>query len=302
MPIPDFQSVILPLLTLASDRQTHQIGEVVQGLAQNFRLTEQERNELLPSGRVSKFRNRVEWARSYLRAAGLLQSAGRGVFRITDRGISILKEKPGRIDTKLLERYPEFVAFQGRPAEPTETATGETVSTQTPEELLESSYLAIRKSLAEELLQRVLGAPPVFFEKLVIDLLVAMGYGGSREDAGQAVGRPGDEGIDGIIKEDRLGLDVIYVQAKRWKETVGRPIVEGFAGSLEGHRARKGVFITTSDFTKQARDYTERIETKIVLIDGEQLASLMIDHGIGVTEERTFVVKKIDSDYFGDTE
>jgi len=305
MPIPDFQSAMLPVLRLAQDGKDHTLREAVEAIAVEFKATEEERNELLPSGRQRRLHNRVGWAKTYLQKAGLLEPNGRGRFRITPRGREVLQRRPSRIDMKFLEQFPEYNAFaalrhDAAEAEPSELELPS--ATETPEEILEESYQELRRRLADELLDRIKACDPKFFEKLVVDLLVTMGYGGSRKDAGQAVGQSGDEGIDGIIKEDRLGLDVVYIQAKRWTNTVGRPVVQAFAGSLEGQRARKGVLITTSDFSREARDYVRQIEKKIVLIDGGELAKLMIDHGVGVTEVVTYTVKKLDLDYFGDEE
>jgi restriction system protein len=295
MAVPDFQALMLPLLQIAGDDGDHHLSDAIDALAVQFRLSEEERRELLPSGRQAKFDNRVGWARTYLKKAGLLDSTGRGTFRIAERGLDVLKGSPPSIDVRFLARYPEFVEFKkATKREPEGEETG-----QTPEEALELGYQNLTRSLAQDLLERIKSCSPRFFENLVVDLLVAMGYGGSRKDAGQAVGQSGDGGIDGIIKEDKLGLDVVYVQAKRWEASVGRPIVQAFAGSLEGQRARKGVFITTSQFSPDARDYVTRIEKKIVLIDGQQLAQLMIDHGVGVTELASYTVKKVDMDYFG---
>lgn len=234
-----------------------------------------------------------------------MEPNGRGRFRITARGREVLQRKPSRIDMKFLEQFPEYTAFAAlsRTAPEAEPSAPEPLAaTETPEELLDESYQELRRRLADELLDRIKACDPQFFEKLVVDLLVTMGYGGSRKNAGQAVGQSGDEGIDGIIKEDRLGLDVVYIQAKRWTHTVGRPMVQAFAGSLEGQRARKGVLITTSDFSREARDYVRQIEKKIVLIDGGELAKLMMDHGVGVAEVATYTVQKLDLDYFGDEE
>lgn len=307
MTIPDYQSMMLPLLQLAGDGQEHVIGDVIERLAEYFQLTDEDRRELLPSGQQARFDNRVHWARSYLKQAALLESAGRGRFRITSRGIDVLNARPDFINIAFLRQFDEFREFQSRghrnnqigqeevPAESTE-------STETPEERLESSYQALRRGLAQELLRRIMECSPRFFERLVVQLLVAMGYGGSLQDAGKAIGQSGDGGIDGIIKEDRLGLDALYIQAKRWEGTVGRPVVQTFAGSLQGVRARKGVLITTSTFSKEARDYVERIDSKIVLIDGEQLAQYMIDFGIGVAEVATYTIKRIDTDYFDEQE
>jgi restriction system protein len=301
VPIPDFQTLTLPLLVVISDGQEHSRQEVADILAQQFNLSEQEREELLPSGRQSRFANRVAWTKSYLKMAGLLESTGRGKYRITPRGVEVLRNKPSRIDIKFLMQFPEFAATRNSPRQTTiPDNTNGSDHTQTPEEVLEASYQNLRRALAQELLERIKQESPRFFETLVIDLLVAMGYGGSRKDAGEAVGQTGDGGIDGIIKEDKLGLDAIYVQAKRWEGTVGRPVVQAFAGSLEGQRARKGVLITTSQFSQDARDYVGKIEKKIVLIDGDQLTQLMIDHNIGVAEVAHYSIKRIDQDYFSE--
>lgn len=302
MTIPDFQTLMLPVLQVASDNQEHVVSDVIDALASYFGLSNDERRELLPSGRQFRFDNRVHWAAAYLRKAGLLQSTGRGRFCITARGIQVLESNPSGIGRKFLEQFPEFVEFQSKSRHADEPQDADAEPEQTPEEILETSYQGLRNELAQELLARIMTCSPRFFERLVVDLLVAMGYGGSRKDAGQAVGQTGDGGIDGIIKEDRLGLDIVYIQAKRWDQNIGRPIVQAFAGSLEGYRARKGVLITTSQFSKDARDYVDRIEKKIVLIDGQQLAQYMIDYGIGVAEVATYVVKKVDTDYFGDAE
>ncbi|MBZ4409527.1 restriction endonuclease [Myxococcus sp. XM-1-1-1] len=305
MAIPDFQSAMLPILRLAQDGRDHTLRETVESIASEFKATEEERNELLPSGRQRRLHNRVGWAKTYLQKAGLLEPNGRGRFRITARGQEVLQRRPSRIDMKFLEQFPEYNAFAAlRHEASNEQASAPEVpsSTETPEEILEDSYQELRRRLADEVLERIKACDPKFFEKLVVDLLVTMGYGGSRKDAGQAVGQSGDEGIDGIIKEDRLGLDVVYIQAKRWTKPVGRPVVQAFAGSLEGQRARKGVLITTSAFSRDAREYVRQIEKKIVLIDGGELAKLMIDHGVGVTEVATYTVKKLDLDYFGEDE
>jgi restriction system protein len=272
---------------------------VIDILADSFQLSPEDRSELLPSGRQFRFDNRVHWARSYLKQAGLLQNTGRGKFRVTERGLNVLNTNPQYIDQVYLQQFPEFLEFKHRNNKP-ETAVEEIEpeTTQTPEEVLEASYQSLRNKLAQEIIERIMTCSPRFFERLVVDLLVRMGYGGSRKDAGRAIGQSGDGGVDGIINEDRLGLDVVYIQAKRWEGTVGRPVVQAFAGSLEGFRAKKGVMITTSAFSKDAVDYVGRIEKKIVLIDGEQLAQFMIDYGVGVAEMVTYTVKRIDLDYF----
>lgn len=300
MPIPDYQDCMLPLLQALSDSKEHVVRDVTKALADRFGLTEAERSELLPSGQQSVIANRVAWAKTYLKKAGLISQPSRGIVRITDQGLAVLKQNPARIDNEFLRKYPPFTEFISRTTseQPVEVRP----YTTTPEETLESSYLALRNALADELLDRLRVCSPQFFERLVVELLVAMGYGGSLTDAGQAVGRTGDGGIDGIIKEDKLGLDVVCIQAKRWEKTVGRPEVQGFAGSMEGFRARKGVLITTASFSKDAQEYVSRIERKIVLIDGIRLAELMIDHGIGVETAHTYVIKKVDLAYFGDEE
>lgn len=304
MAVPDFQTMMLPILECFGDGQIHTDKDVQNWLIDYFALTEDDVSERLPSGAQSRLYNRVSWSRYYLQQSGLLEKVGRNRFQITQRGVNVLTQKPTRIDMRFLEQFPEYIEFRQRKKSRTgseTTVTEEVVETDaTPEEALEASYQSLRAGLADELLERIKSLSPRFFERLVIDLLVAMGYGGSRVDAGQAVGRSGDEGIDGIIKEDKLGLDVIYVQAKRWQNTVGRPEIQGFAGSLEGQRARKGIFITTSNFAPSARDYVSRIEKKIVLIDGQELAELMIDYGIGVSQKAVYVVKRIDEDYFNE--
>ncbi len=302
MPIPDYQSVMLPILKLASDGLEHKFARAVEALADEFNLTTEERNELLPSGTQAVFNNRVGWACSYLKKAGLLASPKRGFFTITQKGHELISTNPTRIDSSTLEQYPEFIEFKTRKKEREEESSIESVvsqdSSQTPEDALASAYNKLRSSLYSEILTSVKDATPSFFERLVVDLLVKMGYGGNRQDAGRALGKSGDSGIDGIINEDRLGLDVIYIQAKRWEGVVGRPEIQKFAGALQGQRARKGVFITTSSFTKEAKEYVSVIESKIILIDGEHLARLMAEHNVGVSTIGIYEVKKIDSDYF----
>jgi len=303
MPIPDYQSLMLPLLLFAEDGKEHSVREARESMAASLRLTDQERTELLPSGRQSVFDNRFGWAKTYLLRAGLLQAPRRAHFQITDRGRQVLREKPAAIDCKLLDRFPEFVEFRtaSRKDSHEEAETSQPgFENATPEEMLESAHQQIRTDLAAELLRRIKTAPPAFFERVVVDLLVRMGYGGSRKEAGKALGRSGDEGIDGIINEDRLGLDMLYLQAKRWEATVGRPEIQRFVGALHGKRARKGVFITTSSYSAEARSYVANIDPKVVLIDGAELAELMIDFGLGVTTAATYEVKRVDSDYFGE--
>jgi restriction system protein len=296
---------MLPLLEFIADGKEYKMRNVTDELAIKFGVTEQEQKELLPSGVAPVFYNRTAWAKTYLKKAGLIDSPKQGIVIISKRGIEVLKKKPSSINVKFLKQFSEFVAFQTVKREDeseTETETSEEQSIQTPEELLEMAYQKIRKSLASELISKVVELSPAFFERLVVELLVKMGYGGSIKDAGKAMGKSGDEGIDGTIKEDKLGLDIIYIQAKRWKpgNVVGRPEIQKFVGALAGQGAKKGIFITTSNFTKEALDYTPRNETKIVLIDGEQLAQLMIDYNLGCTSQQTYEVKKLDSDYFGE--
>jgi restriction system protein len=297
MPIPDYQTIMLPLLRYLGDGDEHPMSGAIEAVSDEFDLAPEERLQLLPSGTSTIIGNRVAWARTYMKKAGLLESPKRGVIRITRRGSEVLKSKPSRIDVKFLDQYPEFIEF--RTIRHDDVPARELAAiTATPEEALEEAYDRLRRGLESELLQRVMGASPAFFERLVIDLLVKMGYGGSFRDAGQAIGKSGDGGIDGIIKEDRLGLDVIYIQAKRWEGAVGRPEIQKFAGALQGHRARKGVFMTTSTFSKDAYEFVERIDSKIVLIDGAKLTRFMVDSGVGVSLETSYEIQRVDSDYF----
>ena len=302
--IPDYQSVMLPLLRLISDNSEHKFRDIIENLAQSFNLSEDERKELLASGTQPIFDNRVAWAKTYLKKAGLLDSPKRGTVRITQIGLDTLKSNPERIDTKYLKQFQSFIEFQNISKTESNTVEieEERSNEQTPEEILDKAYQGIRKALASELISKIIDLSPTFFERLVVELLVKMGYGGSIKDAGKAIGKSGDEGIDGTIKEDKLGLDIIYIQAKRWKQgnTVGRPELHKFVGALAGQGAKKGIFITTSSFTKEAIEYTPKNETKIVLIDGEQLAQLMIDYNLGCTTQQTYEIKKLDNDYFGE--
>ena len=303
MAVPDFQSLMLPLLKFAADGQPHPLGEAREALAAQFGLSQADRDEPLPSGNQSKFSNRVAWAKSYLQEAGLLTSPKRGYFQIAPRGEKVLVSPPGKIDIKFLEQYPEFIEFRTpKTASTTRAAlsTTEPTDSDTPEEALEVAHQKINATLATDVLSRVKASSAEFFERLVVELLLRMGYGGSRADAGQAVGKSGDEGIDGVISEDRLGLDVVYLQAKKWDGTVGRPEIQKFVGALHGKRAKKGVFISTGSFSSEAAAYVEHIDPKVVLIDGKRLAQLMIDFEVGVTASRTYQVKRVDSDYFED--
>ncbi len=299
MTIPDYQSIMLPLLKFAEDNQEHTIREAVEHIADSFKLTEQDRKEVLPSGSQYIIDNRVGWARTYLKKAGLLESPKRSYFKITSLGLDVLKKNPSEINVKFLEQFPLFIEFRNTKKEKEEEEHEvESGSTQTPQELLEYGYQKIKKDLSQELLGFVKQSSPRFFERLVVELLLSMGYGGSRKDAGQAIGQSGDGGIDGIIKEDKLGLDVIYLQAKRWEGVVGSKEIRNFVGSLVGQKANRGVFITTSGFTKDALEYVKTITHKVILIDGEMLTQLMIENNIGVSKVISYDIKKIDSDYF----
>lgn len=297
---------MLPLLKRCADSQEHPMSEFRAHLAGDMRISDADQQDKLPSGTQTKYGNRVAWAAVYLHRARCLERVRRGVFRITPRGQGILADNPEKITIKLLDQFPEFKVFhQGKAASATIPGNGhppnvqpELEATQTPEEMLETSYQDLHDSLANDILDAVKKMSPEAFEQLVVALLVAMGYGGSIQDAGKAVGKAGDEGIDGIIKEDKLGLDSVYIQAKKWEAVVGRPFVQAFAGSLEGQRARKGVMITTSTFSQDAKDYVQKIEKKIVLIDGKQLAQLMIEHDVGVTVTKVYALKKLDQDFF----
>jgi len=302
--IPDYQSIMLPLLRYISDNKEHKMRVVTDELAKQLGVTEDEKMELLPSGAAPVFYNRTAWAKTYLKKAGLIDSPKQGIVVIKKRGHEVLKKKPNSIDVKFLKQFSEFVEFQTskRDDDGVEVNSTEDTSIQTPEEALETAYQKIRKSLAQDLINKVMTLSPSFFERLVVDLLVKMGYGGSIKDAGRAIGKSGDEGIDGTIKEDKLGLDIIYIQAKRWQpgNIVGRPELQKFVGALAGQGAKKGIFITTSSFTRDALEYVPRNETKIVLIDGDQLAQFMIDYNLGVSSVNSYEVKRIDGDYFGD--
>lgn len=300
MAIPDYQTIMLPVLKFAGDKKEHSIREAIDHIADLFKLTEEQRKEVLPSGRSYIIDNRVGWARTYLKKAGLLEDTRRSYFRITDNGAEVLAKSPTEINIKFLQQFPEFNEFRKR-KDDEEEERGQAMqeeTSQTPQELLEYGYQKIKRDLAQELIELVKKASSRFFEQLVVELLLKMGYGGSIKDAGKAIGQSGDGGIDGIIKEDKLGLDVIYIQAKRWENVVGSKEIRNFVGSLVGQKANKGVFITTSGFTKDALEYVKTITHKVILIDGEMLAQLMIENNVGVSTVISYEVKKIDSDYF----
>ena len=299
MTVPDFQTLMLPLLdSLVNGEKATR--EVIDLLADRYHLTSDDREQLLPSGRQRTLDNRVGWAASHLRKAGLIENAGWARYKLTDSGKGLLGQKPSKVDMKLLDQFPGYKDWRSGTSKSATTSSVPKLPDVelTPEELLEATHRHLQSSLEQQLLDRVHEVSPSFFERLVVELVVAMGYGGSREEAGRAVGQTGDEGIDGIINEDRLGLDVIYLQAKRWSGSVGRPVVQMFAGSLEGKRASKGILITTSTFSSDARDYVKSIGKTIVLIDGPTLAKLMIEHGVGVRDTARYLVRQVDSDYF----
>lgn len=294
---------MLPLLKLLSDSKEHSLQEADDQLSEYFKLTDNERRELLPSGTQPVFRNRLGWARTYMKKAGLLSTPKRAFFTITERGLSLLRENPTGLSAEFLNRYPEFVEFKSikRVKEHDEKLNDyeiDTTDKKTPEEALEYAFQKLRTELAKEVLEVVKSCSPSFFEKLVVDLLIRMGYGGSRKDAGQALGKSGDGGIDGIIKEDKLGLDTIYLQAKKWENTVPVKEIRDFTGALASKKAKKGIFITTSSFPQSVYEFVTQVEYKIVLIDGERLSNLMIEHNVGLSTINEYQVKKIDSDYF----
>jgi len=302
MAIPDYQSVMLPLLKLVAKVGKVRLKDARVMIAEEFKLTEQEKAALLPSGKQPVIYNRVGWASTYLRKAGLLSLPQRGVMEITERGMKVLADNPPLINVKFLGQFPEFVEFRAvsddeegpKVTEVFDAANG------TPEEVLEEAHVQLRNQVLADIVERLKSCTPQFFESLVVDTVVKMGYGGSRKDAGKAIGKSGDEGIDGIINEDRLGLDVIYLQAKRWEGNVSRPEIQKFAGALQGKRAKKGIFITTSDFTGEAREFVKNIDAKIILISGRHLAELMWEHNIGLNTSATYEVKKLDIDYFSE--
>ena len=310
MAVPDFQTLMLPALREFADGADHVTKDIRQRVADRLKLTPEDIGEVLPSGGQTRFANRAAWAIVYMKQAALLESVRRGVYRITPRGQEVLAAAPDQLNMQFLERYPEYRDFRARQSIPSDNSGKQEATTDstdkpvapvlTPDEQIRAGYQLLRANLASQLLERVRKASPAFFENLVIKLLVAMGYGGTQADAAKVVGQSGDGGIDGIIKEDRLGLESIYVQAKRWEATVGRPTVQQFAGALHGQRARKGVMITTSNFSREAVEYAKNSQIAIILIDGEQLADFMIEFGVGVSEGETIKLKRLDEDYFGE--
>jgi restriction system protein len=298
MAVPSFQEMFLPFLQLLADGQGHRLPELAAHIANHFHLTAEDKSELIPSGQSSKLSNRVGWARTHLKNAGLIEPVQSGVYRITQAGRDVVTNPPPKLNLKFLDTIPQHYDWFHRRKVVTPTAPARLESDETPEEKLAGLVEDMRQNLAAELKQTLADIDPFRFERVVLDLLRAMGYGGSRAESGWVTKRTGDEGIDGIINEDRLGLSQVHIQAKRWKGSVGRKEIQSFVGALAGQQANKGVFITTGEFTAEARAYAKNLAQKIILIDGHRLAELMIDHGVGVTEERAYTLKKIDSDYF----
>ena len=303
MAIPDYQTLMLPVLRATADGSEHQMKELISSLIDKYDMTEEEKTQLLPSGAAHVFGSRVAWAKTYLKQAGLLSSPRRGVFVITASGKELLAKNPSNIDNNTLNGYKAFRDFRERSrTTDNDSANSQPVVElpleQTPEDAMAAAYKRLRSELEAELLEQVSKASPTFFEQVVVDLVVAMGYGGSRQDAGRAIGKSGDGGVDGIIKEDKLGLDAIYLQAKRWEATVGRPEIQKFAGALQGLRATKGIFITTSSYSRDALEYVQQIASKIILIDGKTLVRYMAEHNVGVSTVGRYEIKSVDSDYF----
>jgi len=298
MTIPSYEEMMLPLLTFAGDKKEHTNDESLEYIKNKFQISSEDSEILLKSGKQSVLSNRVGWAKVYLRKAGLLDSQQRARFNITDLGLNVLREEPLEITDKFLMRFPSFQEFQKKHKADKPTPAGKVQPNKTPLEMLEDGYLTLRSDLSDELLVNIAKCSPAFFENLVVELLVGMGYGGSIADAGQTIGKSGDGGIDGIIKEDKLGLDVVYIQAKRWEGPVGAKEIRNFVGALAGQKANKGVFITTSNFTKDALSFVQAIQQKVILIDGQRLAQLMIDHDIGVSLEKNYQIKRVDHDFF----
>jgi restriction system protein len=303
MAIPDFQSFMLPVLQSLSDGEQHHKSEIADCVASSLKLTEEDISDLLPSGKIPRYRSRVNWSLTYLKQALLVGIAERAIYQITERGKEVLQQKPSRIDNKYLSQFQEFVDFRNKSNKIPSGTGGATIpedNDKTPLEEIELGFGKINDQLKDDLLNQIMNTNPLFFEKLVLDVLVAMGYGGSKSEAARITKMGGDGGIDGIINEDTLGLDIIYIQAKRWENNIGRPEIQKFAGALLGKNATKGVFITTSRYSQEALDYASSLATNIVLIDGNRLASLMIEYNVGVSIHHTYEIKKIDTDYFID--
>ena len=308
--IPDFQTIMLPLLEAFADKQEYKKPALVEIISNKFQLTQEERLVMLPSKNDYLIWNRVGWAMAHLKKAGLLETPKRGLYIITEQGLKVLNSNPIRIDLKFLMNVPKYKQWkeeyqkewlEKKSSENNNSANiqqEEIETNKTPEELLEGAFSQLKEELAIELIEKIKECSPSFFERLVVDMLIKMGYGGSRKEAGRVIGKSNDGGIDGIINEDKLGLDTIYIQAKKWEGSVGRPEIQKFVGVLAGQGAKKGIFITTSSFSKEARGYHPKNDTKIVLIDGQDLANLMIEHGVGVSTKINYEIKRMDTDYF----
>ena len=304
MPIPDYETLMLPLLKTLSNGQIYTFGLIVEKLAEEFSLTESEIEELLPSGRYPVFRNRVGWARTYMIKAKLIEAPAKAQLKITLRGLNTLKEKPLNISSKYLQKFDEFKKFKNKSRDVSQSIIDSETKNlpETPQERIEVAIQEIKQALVQEILEQIRKCSPKFFERLVVDVLVAMGYGGNFKDAAQVVGKSRDGGIDGVIKEDRLGLDSIYIQAKRWEKPVPSDEIQRFLGALDTVRGKKGVFITTGKFSKPARDMVHSTgDKKVVLIDGEELSELMIELDIGIGAKDLYAVKEIKSEYFIDS-
>lgn len=301
MAVPGYQDFMYPFLKQLEDGKEYRLQDLYVLLANHFNLTDEDISEKLPSGKQTVLVNRVGWARTYLNRAGLIKVVKRAVFQITEEGLNVIKNPTlTRIDRKFLTKYDSFNEFINNTSNEQKSTEIPVNEEQTPLELIEYNYNVLKNELQELVLGKILECSPTFFEGLIVDLIVAMGYGGSVNDAGRAIGKTGDEGIDGIIKEDVLGLDMIYLQAKRWKvdSTVSRPEIQSFVGSLVGKKASKGIFITTAKFSKEARAYAESIDKRVILIDGQELTNLMFKYNVGVSTEEIYTIKKIDLDFF----
>jgi restriction system protein len=305
MPIPDYQSLMLPVLTASGSGEELRIGEVIDRLADRLGLTADERASLLPSGKQTYFANRVHWAKGYLSKAGLLEPTRRGHFRITDRGRQVLSTNPARIDNNFLSQFSEFNQFVGRSVQDVDQNSLQAEeafqrSAETPDEIMRAAHRQIETALAQELIDRIMAASPVFFERLILNLLLKMGYGGTAVEAGRALGRSGDNGVDGVIDQDALGLDRVYIQAKRYAagNSIGSGAIRDFFGSLDRHKAAKGLFVTTSTFSAAAKETAEFLSKRIVLIDGEQLARLMVRYDVGCRVEETLQIRRVDEEFF----
>jgi restriction system protein len=298
MAVPAFQEMFSPFLHFLSDGKEHRLSEVASHIAEDFHLTDEDKSEMIPSGQSSKLSNRVGWARTHLKFAGLIEPVQPGVYRITQAGQNVVKNPPENLNLKFLDTIPQHYEWFHTKKKETEVIVPRASEDDTPEERIESAFIELQRTLVADILAQLGRITWSRFEQVVLDVLVAMGYGGSRKEAAAVTQGGGDEGIDGVINEDRLGLDVIYVQAKHWKGNVGRTEIQGFVGALAGKKATKGIFITRSAFNENARQYAAGLHEKVILIDGLRLAELMIEHGVGVDEEHTYRVKKIDSDYF----